>query len=265
MRFAGQVVWITGASQGIGASLARAFAKEGARLVLTARSREDLEQVALSCTPAQVAVLPADLSDLDALDALSARAIQAFGQVDVLVNNAGISQRGRAVHTDLSVLQRLMDLNFFAPIALTRAVLPAMLERGRGQIAVTSSVAGHVGTPLRSGYCASKHAIQGWFDSLRAELHGTGVGVTILSPGYIRTDISLRALAEDGSPHGKLGAGNAKGIHPDRCAARMVDAIAAGRREVFIGGWEIAAVYLKRWLPGLVARLIHRAAPRDDA
>jgi len=264
VRFSGKVVWITGASDGIGAALARALAREGARLVLTARRREALEAIAVSCAPAQVVVLPADLLDLDALPALAERAERAFGHLDLLVNNAGISQRGTAIDTELAVVQELMALNFFAPVALTRAVLPGMIRRGSGRIAVTSSVAGHVGTPLRSSYAASKHAVQGWFDSLRAELHGTGVGVTILSPGYIQTDIALRARTADGSAHGRRGKGNARGMSADRCAAQMVTALHHRRIEAFMGGPEVHAVTLKRWLPGLVARFIHKAVPNDE-
>ena len=264
MRFADRVVWVTGASDGIGAALARALAREGARLVLTARRREALEAVAVACAPAQVHVLPGDLRDLDSLPALADAAERAFGTIDVLVNNAGISQRGTALDTELAVVQEILALNVLAPIALTRAVLPGMIRRGSGRIVVTSSVAGHVATPMRSSYAASKHAVQGWFDALRAELHGTGVGVTIVSPGYIRTDIATRARTADGTPSGKRGLGNAHGMPVDRCAARMVDAIHRGRREVFIGGPEVAAVYLKRWLPGLLARYLHRAAPRDE-
>lgn len=264
MDWQGKVVWITGASDGIGAALARVLAAEGASLLLTARRREALDEVALSCAPAQVRVLPADLMDLDSLPALAAQAEAAFGRIDVLVNNAGISQRALALDTRVEVVQEIMTLNFFAPVALTRLVLPAMLERGTGTIAVTSSVAGHVGTPLRSSYCASKHAVQGWFDSLRAELHGTGVGVTILSPGYIQTDIAMKARTADGSQNGRRGKGNMRGLTAEHCAERMARALAQGKREIFIGGPEVVAVYLKRWAPGLIARFIHRAAPADE-
>lgn len=265
MRFDGQVAWVTGASDGIGAALAKELAREGARLVLTARRREALERVALECAPAQVVVLPADLLDLDALPELAAQAERAFGQLDLVVNNAGVSQRGTALDTELSVVQELLALNFLAPVAITRAVLPAMIARGSGRIAVTSSVAGHVGTPLRSSYAASKHAVQGWFDSLRAELHGSGVSVTVLSPGYIQTQIATRARTADGTAHGRDGKGNAHGLSPERCAARMVTALHRREREVFIGGPEVYAVYLKRFVPGLFARFVHRAAPADQA
>ncbi|TVQ92401.1 MAG: SDR family oxidoreductase [Deltaproteobacteria bacterium] len=265
MQWLDKVVWITGASDGIGAALAKVLAREGARLILTARRREALEDVALSCAPAQVRILPADLMKLDELEALAAQAESLFGSIDVLVNNAGISQRATALQTELPVVQDIMALNFFAPVALTRAVLPAMIERGSGVVSVTSSLAGHVGTPLRSTYSASKHAVQGWFDSLRAELHGTGVAVTIVSPGYIQTDIAVRARTADGSLNGKRGVGNMKGLSAEVCAERMASALAKGRREVFIAGPEVMGVYLKRWVPGLVARYVHRAAPRDES
>jgi len=262
MRFAGKVVWITGASDGIGAALARALSAEGARLVLTARNRDKLQAVAEACTEA--AVIPADLANEADFEALAQRAIQAFGHLDALVNNAGVGQRGTALDTALPVVREIMEINFFAPVALTQAVVPHFIERGSGRVAVTSSLAGFIGTPARSTYAASKHAVQGWFESLRAELHGTGVGVTVFVPGYIRTDISLKAKRSDGSSYGRMAAGNAGGISADDCAARMVDALAAGRDEVVIAGREKYGVLLKRLAPGLVRRYLHRAVPEAE-
>jgi dehydrogenase/reductase SDR family member 7B len=237
-------------------------AREGAKVVLTARRAEALQAVAAACAPAEAQVLPADLLDLDA-DDLADRARAAFGRIDVLVNNAGMSQRATALETGLPVVRDLMELNFFAPVALTRAVAPDMVARGHGRIVVVSSIAGHVGTPLRSTYCASKHAVEAWFESLRAELHGTGVGVTVVAPGYIRTDISRRARSADGSAYGRMGAGNAHGMGPDTCAARMADAIHRGREHLFVGGREVLAVHLHRLSPALIRRFLHRAAPED--
>lgn len=262
MQLADSVVWITGASDGIGAALARVLAARGARLILTARRQDKLKEVAASCGDAQVHVLAADLLEADA-DELAGQARAVFGHLDVLVANAGQSQRGTAMQTEMPVVRRLMELNFFVPVALTRAVLPDMVDRGRGRVMVTSSLAGHIGTPRRSTYTASKHAVEGWYESLRAELDGTGVGVSVVAPGYIQTDISLHAAAPDGSAYGKVGLGNAHGLTPQVCAERMARALERDRDHIFVGGKEVGAIYLKRLAPWLVRRFLPGAAPPD--
>lgn len=262
MQLADRVVWITGASDGIGAALAVALASRKAKLILTARREEKLRQVAERCAGATVAVLPADLLEGDPAE-LAQQAESLLGPVDVLVANAGQGQRSRALDTELPVVRRLMELNFFAPVALTRAVVPGMVERGRGRVVVTSSLAGSIGTPMRSSYAASKHAVEGYFESLRAELHGTGVGVTVIAPGYVDTAISTKAVSGDGSAHGKVAKGNAEGLSAEQCAERMARALERDRDHVMIGGREVGAVYLKRWAPWLVRRYLHRAAPPD--
>jgi len=262
MQLRDRVVWITGASDGIGAALAVSLARRGARLVLTARRREKLLQVASQCGAAEVHVLPADLLQVDVQE-LAHKAASLAGPVDVLVANAGRSQRATALDTEMDVVRGLMELNFFVPVALTRAVVPGMVERGRGRVLVTSSLAGHIGTPLRSTYSASKFAIEGFYESLRAELHGTGVGVSIVAPGYIDTAISRKAASADGSEHGRVGKGNAEGLPVERCAQVMARALERDRDHVFVGGSEVYATYLKRLWPGLVRRFLPRAAPPD--
>jgi short-subunit dehydrogenase len=255
-----KVVWLTGASSGIGEATARELAHRGARLVLTARRLDRLEALRSLCpSPDGVRLLAADLEDGSALQGLTERALESFGRIDVLCSIAGVSQRALASDTDLAVDRRLMELNYFAPVALTKGLLPHMLSRGTGRLAVVSSVAGVVGNPMRSGYCASKHAVHGFFDALRAELHGTGVAVTLICPGYIRTDLSRMALAGDGSRYGRESPGQAHGISAEGCARRLVRAVERGRREVYIAGpKERAAVLLKRWWPGLLARALPR-------
>ena len=178
----------------------------------------------------------------------------------MLINNAGRSQRATAIDTSIAEVRSLMELNFMVPVALTKAVVPGMVERRRGCVVIVSSVAGYVSTPMRSTYNASKFAVRGWFDALRAELHGTGVGVTVVVPGYIRTEIN----------HAAIGAGRRdaskpdpveNGLPPERCAAVIVDAVAKDRPEVHVGGKELAAIHLSRWMPSLVRRIAHRFAP----
>lgn len=256
-----KVVWITGASSGIGAALAVAYARRGARLVLSSRRREALEEVVRhnGLSPDRIALVPLDLGEPETLAAKAVTGLAAFGRVDVLINNGGVSQRSLARETRLEVDRRLMTVNYLGTVGLTKAVLPAMIERGYGRIVTVTSVVGKFGTPYRSSYAASKHALHGFFDSLRAELRGTGVGVTVLCPGFVRTDVSLNALTGDGTPQGTMDDAQAAGMSPERCAERMITAIEAGRREVLIGGREILAVHLNRLLPGLFARVIARA------
>ena len=200
MDLAGKVVWITGASAGIGAALARAAAARGARLVLSARRPEQLAAVRAACArPGDHLVLPLDLAAPDTFDIAVGEVLAARGAVDVLVHNAGVSQRSLARDTALAVDRRIFEVNYFGAVALTKALLPAMRQQGTSRIVVVSSLVGKIGTPFRSTYAASKHALHGFFDSLRAEEWRHGVGVTLVCPGFIHTDLSIHALIGDGS------------------------------------------------------------------
>jgi short-subunit dehydrogenase len=254
-----KVVWITGASSGIGEAMALAASAEGAKLVLSARRAAELQRVRQACAhPANVAVLPLDLTDFDA-EAAARKAAAFFGPVDVLVNNAGISQRSTVLQTDMSVYRRLFELDFFACVALTKAVLPAMVAAHGGHIVTISSVVGYVGTPLRSGYAAAKHALHGFYDALRAEVWREGVRVTLICPGFIKTNVSLNAITGDGGAHGLMDSGQLNGMEPAECARQIWAAVAAGREEAFIGSKEALFVRLKRFLPGVMSYAIKRA------
>ncbi len=251
-----KIVWITGASSGIGEALAYEFAKEGAKLVLSARRADELQRVkaATGLPDADVLVLPLNLTDVDSLPAAVEAVLQKFGTVDVLVQNAGISQRSLVHETSLDVHRRIFEVNYFGVVALTKAVLPAMRARKKGHFLVISSVAGYVATPLRSAYAASKHAIRAFFDALRAE--NPDLRVTVACPGYIRTDVSRNALHGDGSRHGRMDQNQERGMSPEECARQLVRAVKAEKLEVYPGGREIFGIYFKRWLPRLVARMV---------
>lgn len=260
-KVAGRVVWVTGASSGIGEALAITLVDRGARVIVSARRRDRLEALrARAARPDAVHVLPLDVADTEAAPAAVQSAIAAFGAVDVMVHNAGISQRSRAADTGLDVDRRVMEVNYFGPVALTKALLPHLLsrrpEQGRAQIAVVSSVVGYVGTPERSAYAASKHALHGFFDSLRAEVHDAGVRVTLVCPGFVATDITVSALRGDGSQHGVRAEKNAGGLTPDACARAIVRAIEQEREEVYVGGREIAGIYLRRFAPSVLSRVV---------
>lgn len=259
MTFAGKVVWITGASSGIGEALCYALARQGARLVLSSRRQEDLERVRLACAqPEAHRCVPLDLADSGGFPALAAEVERSFGPIDLLINNGGVSQRALAAEADLAVERALMEVNYFGTIALTKAVLPVMLARRRGHIAVVSSVMGYVGTPGRSTYAASKHALHGYFDSLRAEVWREGVQVTLICPGYVKTKVSDNAVGARGEKHGQMDATHQRGISAERCADAIVRGLARGREEIQVGGMEVAAIYLKRLTPWLFSRIVRR-------
>lgn len=233
MAFAGQVVWITGASSGIGAALARALAREGALLVLSGRNEAALAEVADQCGDALV--LPFEATDYAAAARAADQAWAWQGRVDMLVNNAGISQRSLAVDTAFPVYERIIAVDLLAPIALTQALLPRMAERGSGRIVMVSSIAGKVGSPMRTGYSAAKFGLFGYSDALRAEVAGLGLKVHVIAPGSIRTDVSRNAVTADGSRRGISDAAIENGLDPDLAARQMLDAIAADEREIIMG------------------------------
>lgn len=259
-HYTGKVVWITGASSGIGEALAYELARRGAKLVVSARRADQLERVRAQCEqPDEHMVLPLDLTDSGSLAAAAAKVVERYGQIDVLLNNGGISQRGTASETLIDVDRRIMEVNYMGTIGLTKAVLPRMLERGAGQIIVISSVAGKIGTPLRSAYSASKHALHGFFDSLRAEVHDRGVRVTVICPGFVRTEITVHSLRGDGSLYEQMGDAQAKAMSAELFAQRAADAIARERAEVFIGGGkELFATQLFRFFPRAYNYLVRR-------
>jgi len=257
-------VWITGASSGIGEACAYRYASENANLILTARNREALERVAQNCRDkgkSGVRILPYDLQESDGIKLLSREAWSAFGGIDILVLNAGISQRTTVEDTPLPIVRKIMELNFFSPVATAEAVLPMMIENGGGRIAVTTSIAGKFGFPLRCAYSASKHALNGFFETLRAENHDKGISVTLVCPGRIRTNISINALDKGGVPHGVTDPGQSNGLDPDKAAKKIVSAIKNRKNEVLVGQSELLMVYLKRFLPKLCVWLSQRINP----
>jgi short-subunit dehydrogenase len=256
---AGDVVWVTGASSGIGAALAQRFARRGARLILSARGEERLRAVRSACThPERHVVLPLDLGRPESMADAAREALEMCGRVDVMVHNGGISQRSLAEATALEVDRRMLEVDYLGPVALTKALLPSMLERESGRFVVVSSLVGKIGTPLRSGYSAAKHALHGFFDSLRAEVHDRGVRVTMVCPGFVRTELSIHALTGDGTPQGKMDRAQARGMNADACARRIVRALDRDEDEVLVGGKEVWAVRLERFFPGLFRRVIRR-------
>lgn len=258
MEFTNKIVWITGASSGIGEALALAFAQRGAKLVLSARRREELARVAKICGEEKCMILPLDLSDTSGVDQLTAQVLAHYGRIDFLVNNGGISQRALAKDAPIEIDRKIMEVNFFGQVALTKSVLPHMLKQKSGHIIVMSSISGKFGFYLRTAYAASKHALHGFFESLRLENEADGIKVTIAVPGKIQSNISLHALKSDGTAHSVMDKSQEQGMPAAECARIILDAVAAGKEEILVGGKEIKAVWLKRHFPGWFGRVIRK-------
>ncbi len=260
MNFTNKVVWITGASSGIGEALALELSEQGAQLVLSARNNEKLMAVKKACENEElVKVLPLDLEDYANLETKVAEAINWFGRIDILVNNGGISQRSLASETSIYVDKRIMDVNYLGTVGLTKALIPHFIKNKKGQFVVTTSIVGKIGTPLRSSYAASKHALHGFFDSLRAENHKNNITVTVVCPGFVNTMVSVNALTGDGSPQNKMDTATKNGISPNRFAKIMAKAILKKKEEVYIAGAkEKLGVYVKRFFPKLLATMIRK-------
>lgn len=230
-----KTAWITGASSGIGEALAKAFVASGGYAILSGRNVDELRRVATETDAAErCLILPFDTVDYTSLASKAAEAIAFQGYVDVLVNNAGISQRSLALDTDFSVYQRIVDVDLLAPIALTQALLSHMVARRSGQIVMISSVAGKAGIPMRTAYCAAKHGLIGYADALRSEVAGQGVKVLVVAPGSVKTNVSRNALNADGSVRGISDAAIDNGIDPDKVASRIWEAVQTGKREIVI-------------------------------
>lgn len=257
------VIWITGASSGIGEASAKKFSKEGFALILSSRKVNELERVKNQCAhPEAIRLLPLDLSDSSDFDRKAAEAIAFFGKIDIVLHNGGISQRSLIKETQLNVDRKLMEVNYFGTVALTKAVLPHFIQNKCGQFAVVTSLVGKFASPYRSSYAASKHALHGFFDTLRAEHYQDGIAVTLICPGFIRTKVSINALTADGSPLGEMDEAQDKGMSPEQCAIEMYDAILSKKEEVYIGGKETLAVYLKRFFPGIFSKILQKAKVR---
>ena len=260
MNFDGKTFWITGASSGIGEGVAYELAKHRTRLILSGRNEEALARVADRCKTlgAATRIEAFDLTDYDKMQA-SVDSVLADGvKIDGLMNFGGISQRSLAVETPVEIDRKVMEINFFGTIAITKALLPHMIANGGGLIVVTSSVVGKYGITFRSAYSASKHALHGFFESLRAETAGKNIQITILEPGRIATNVSLNAITKTGEKYGIMDKGQAAGMSAEESARIILRAVRRGKKEVLYGGKAILLVHIRKWFPGLFYFLASR-------
>ena len=258
MHFKDKVVWITGASSGIGKELAIQLFNLGATLILTARSEEKLMALQKIVSVEKVHVLPFDLFDIDGIAQLTERVIAIEGRVDCVIQCAGISQRSIATATNFAVYTKLMTINYFAPVAITQAILPHFKKNNSGNLVVISSIAGLIGFPLRSGYAASKHAVKGYFETLQTELYGTSISVSIVYPGRIDTAISKNAITGDGSNAGVEDANNKVGMSVSKCVSQLIKGLKANKRAIYIGAPERLLLWIWWFFPSLYIKISHK-------
>jgi short-subunit dehydrogenase len=252
-----KVAWVTGASSGIGEHTAYLLSAMGAKLILSARNEIQLMRVAENCKPGTlIKILKMDLNDQESLPAKCNEAWDSFGHIDYLFNIAGIGQRDFALKTDMSVDRKIMQTNYFGTVEISKLVIARMIQQGGGHVIVTSSLSGKYGIPLLSAYSASKHALHGFFESIRGEIFKDNIRITIVIPGLIRTEIIRNALTGEGNLYGKNLDIQEKGLPAAECADRLLKAVAKGKEEVFIGGSEGTSLLLNRLFPGLFSGIM---------
>jgi len=268
MSLQGKVIWLTGASSGIGEALAYQLARKKVKLILSARRKEELERVKGNCHPLaqpDIRILPFDLAEASNLQLITEAATHLFGHIDILINNGGVSQRSLAKETQINVDRKIMEVDFFGTLSLTKYLLPHFIKRKSGHYVVVSSAMGIIGTPYRSGYAAAKHALHGFFDSLRAEVwkESREIYVTMICPGWVHTHVSVNAMTGDGTRLNQMDPTTHAGLDPKVFAAKMIRAIEKKKNEVYIGGLkEVGGIYLKRFFPDLFARIVRTAKVR---
>jgi short-subunit dehydrogenase len=252
-----KIIWITGASSGIGEALAYQWSKEGHYLILSARRENELYRVQNHCqNPQACKILPFDLSKEAEIEHAAEIVLGEWKHVDILVLNGGISQRSLVEETPVDVDRKIMEVDYFSGVILTKKLLPSMLACRQGHIVAISSITGLFGFPLRSAYCAAKHAMHGFYETLWAEVHPKGIDVTIVCPGRISTNISLHALTKDGNPHNEMDDAQKNGMTAELCAKKIIKAVQDRKKEIYIGRKELLMVYFKRYLPFLYYKLV---------
>jgi len=263
--FNNKTVWITGASSGIGEALTYELAKKGAKLILSARREEELKRVQQQAGAPNIYVLPLDLEAAATFPSKVQEAVSAFGQIDIMIHNGGISQRGTVKDTLPAVQRKVMEVDYFSYIELTRLLLPHMQQRKTGHIVAISSVMGKIGTPMRSAYAAAKHALHGFFDCLRAEVWNDNIKVTLIMPGYIRTQVSLNAVTASGEKLNELGKNIGHGYEAGKTAQQILNAIQKGKFEKYVGrpfSQEWMAIHLMRLFPSMAIKVFKNAVPQ---
>jgi short-subunit dehydrogenase len=262
-HFQNKTIWITGASSGIGKALAVEFSKYHVKLILSGRQTAELERIAVICknNGSSVQILCFDLSDNTETEKAADKVIQEFGGADILINNGGVSQRSLLIDTPVSIDRRIMEIDYFSGVTLTKKLLPGMLQKDNGHIVAMSSVTGLFGFPMRSAYSAAKHAMQGFYETLWAELNTKGIHVTIVCPGRIQTNVSINAVTETGQNWGQMDKGQNAGISAEKCAKIIIRAIYRKKKSIIIARKEFLLIWLKKFIPYLFYKLVVKVKP----
>lgn len=261
--FYGKTIWVTGASSGIGEALVYALSEKGANLIISARRTSELERIKQACAhPQNVNILAIDLSSEESVQLAISTCLKEHVRIDMLFNNGGISQRAEAIDTDISVVRRMMEVDFFSNIALSQAVARHMKSNGGGHLIITSSLMGKWGFYLRSAYAAAKHALHGYYDSMRMEVEPHNIRITLLTPGFIASDISKHALNDRGESTGEMDNNQAGGMSTTQCAEAILNGVAAGKTEFGIGGKELLGLKLRRFVPALFEKILRKQSAR---
>ncbi len=257
--YSGKTIWVTGASSGIGEHITYALSRLGARLIISSRRRDVLETVKQKCAnPELVEIVTFDQGVESEVKKAVEEALSNNKKIDILFNNGGISQRGETMLTTSELTRKIFDINFFGNILLSRLVATSMIANGGGHLVITSSLLGKWGFHLRSSYAATKHALHGYYDSMRMETEQKGLAITIVMPGLIATEISRHAFNEKGEPTGEMDNNQAGGISPELCAQKILEGVASGKKEFGVGGKEILGLKVRRFFPNLFEKILRK-------
>ncbi len=256
--FKTKIVWITGATSGIGEALTYQFAQLGASLIISARNEDRLNEVNanLPGSPGSAKVLPMDLEDLTQLADKTDQALSYYGRIDYFISNAAVAIRDYVINTDLRIDQKLMNINYFGPTVITKRLLPHFIDQGFGHFVVMSSLSGKYGVPRSAAYSASKHALQGFYETLRSETYEQGILITIIVPGIIKTTITANAVTGSGDNFGRVENAYKTAYPVDKAARKIIRAIIKRKEEVFVGGTEGITLWLNRISPWFLRRFI---------
>ena len=255
--FKGKIIWITGASSGIGEALVKIFAKYGAIVIASSNDADGLERVKNECVgyKKNIHCVPFDLRNTLQIQACVRRQMRKIDSIDFLINVGGVSQRAEITETTMKLERKIFEINYFGTVVLIKAILPYMIDQKSGHILATSSISGRFGFPLRSAYSASKQALHGFIETLYLENKKNNIRASVIIPGRVKTSISIHALISSGQEYGKLDEGQAKGISPEKAALQIIKGIKKNKREILVGGGELMMLHIRRYFPWLFFRI----------